>query len=716
MEKSFDALSERTSVAENLVKYLGRSFSEIESRQRNLDLVRESVVGRMMEIEYLRESLEKRLKDLEEREKDIDAFKEGKKRKLALEEEELSLKREEFLNDVKMREEELDKQLVLVHEHIERLEVAQNEVHGIRRRECEKLKEIESQEQNLRSVRELLAERERKVNLIIGTLDERIHVLEKREKEFDLFLEVKMRELVLKEEQLSMKWEEFVKEVKLADEKFREQEKLRNGFSERLELAENKLEGMRATTDERFKEIEFRENVAWESVAVSVKEADLIRESMEKQLEEFEKMKTEFNSFQEDKMRELVSKEQQLGVMSKELLKDVKLRDEQLTEREKLGNQILKRLELAQDNVEDLKKMVHERFKELGLKENELNSIGDWVGRKMDEVDSKAKELEEQEKRITINEDNLISKEYELQGKKKELDLKEENLGSCQKELEVKQREDDSAQELIEHRLEKLEWREKNLNSLREFTRSCFKEHLAIKKELHFERDLVEKRARDLELKEQQLEHTVTELKFKKKQMRDHVKELELKQQGWTDVLNANVNIIPDESADLIFIVRMDGKTLQMFLNDPEKDLESMGGEIFKVLHLSSDPTKLVLDAMGGFYPPHLRKGDVESNVRRTCIILLEQLIKMSQKIQPYVREEAIELANAWKSKMRATAENPLEVLGFLHLLAAYDLASYFDKDEILSFLMMVAQQRQAPELCRILGFTETITDRTVRE
>ncbi|KAK4407235.1 FRIGIDA-like protein 2 [Sesamum angolense] len=860
MEKLFDALSKRTSVAENLVNYLRERLSEIDSRHRNLDLVRESVVGRMMEIECHRESLEKRLRDLEEREKEFDSFREGKRRKLASEEEEMTLKREQFVEEVKTREKELHEKLVSVHEHIEWLEVARTEVQGIRRRACQKLKEIESEEQNLRSAEESLAAREKKVEVIIRSLDERIRAVEEREKGFDSFLERKMRELELKEKQLSVKWEEFVKEIKLADDKYRDQEKLRHGVIDRLELAENKLEAIGTTIDERFEEIEVRENVmwepvkasikeadlireslekqfkefekmkrdfhsfqeekmqelvlkeqqlsvmskelvkgaklreeqltereklrdsfleakmrelalkekrlsmrweelvekvkfaddklrdqeksrhgiverlelaenkleaigvtiderfeeieirgnaTWESVIESVKEADLIRESLEKQLKELEKMKREFHSFQEEKMKELVSKEQQLSLMSKELVKEAKLRDHQLTEREQLGCKLLKRLELAQHNVEDLKEMVCKRFREIGLKETELNSVSDWVERKMDEVDSNAKELEEKEKRMIIKEGHLISKEDELQRKKEELHMREKNLASWQKELEIKEKEVDSAKEINEQRLEVLERREKNLTSVRGFIHSCFKKHLATKKQVLLERDLVEKHARHLKHKEQKLEYTVRQLEFREVQMWDHLKDPELKQQGLTDACNGEMKIEPDESADLKFIVRMDGKTLQMFLNDPEKDLESMGDEIFKVLHLSSDPAKLVLDAMVGFYPPHLRKGDTEFNVRKTCIILLEQLIKMSPNIQPYVTEKAFELASAWKLKMRPSAQNPLEVLGFLHLLAAYNLASHFDKDEVISFLVMVAQHSQTSELRRILGFPE---------
>ncbi|KAL6516178.1 hypothetical protein OROGR_019483 [Orobanche gracilis] len=737
MRKLLDDLSQRTDAAENVVKILQRSFSEIDSRQRNLDLARESVVERMMEIEFLRESYEKGLKDLEEKQLEFCSFKEGKKRKLALEEEELCVGREMLLNDVRMREAKLDEQLVSLREQIQLLEVDRK---IMRWRMHEKLKEVKTQEESLNSARESVAERERKVETIIGKLDERIQAVEERENELNSTVERKMGEMALKEEQLSLKWQEFVEEVKLSDEKFRDQEKLKNGFRKRLELAEYKLESMRGKIDVSFKEIESRENVVWESVATTVKRADLIRELLEKELNEFEKTKREFDSFAEDKMRELVSKEEQLNAMSRELVNDAKLRDEQLTNQEKLGNQLLEKLEVAQDKVEDMNKMVHERFnqvslkeiklksvsdwvemkkgeidskrveleeyekmkrefhsfqederkqqlnaaneelvkdaeltngedsnkmvherfKQICLKEIELKSLGDWVERKLDEVDTKGIELEEKEKSLLKKEDNLMSKE-------KELDLKEKNLESWREELKIKWREVETERELNGRRVEELDRREKSLNSVREFTRKCFKEHVTIKKQLLFEKNLAEKRARDLDL---------------------------------------------NESPDLKFILRMDGKTLQMFLNDPEKDLESMSDEIFKVLHLSSDPAKLVLDAMVGFYPPHLRKGDVELNVRRTCIILLEQLFRMSKNIQPCVKEQALQLAGLWKSKMRADGGNPLEALGFLHLLAAYDLASYFEKHEVLSFLMMVAQHRERPQLCRVLGFAERFASR----
>lgn len=64
-------------------------------------------------------------------------------------------------------------------------------------------------------------------------------------------------------------------------------------------------------------------------------------------------------------------------------------------------------------------------------------------------------------------------------------------------------------------------------------------------------------------------------------------------------------------------------------------------------------------------------------------------------------REKAKNLALEWKGKMSKDGEYPLECLGFLHLVAAYGLASDFDMDELLDHFVIVVKYRQAVDLCR---------------
>ncbi|KAJ8572953.1 hypothetical protein K7X08_009464 [Anisodus acutangulus] len=101
----------------------------------------------------------------------------------------------------------------------------------------------------------------------------------------------------------------------------------------------------------------------------------------------------------------------------------------------------------------------------------------------------------------------------------------------------------------------------------------------------------------------------------------------------------------------------MDGKSLQIFLNEHQKELDLMSDDVFEALQMSPDPAKLVLDAMEGFYPPHFRKGETEfegSVARRSCILLLEQLIRVSPEIRGSVRGVARYIARDWKVKMKA--------------------------------------------------------------
>ncbi|CAI0432264.1 unnamed protein product [Linum tenue] len=157
----------------------------------------------------------------------------------------------------------------------------------------------------------------------------------------------------------------------------------------------------------------------------------------------------------------------------------------------------------------------------------------------------------------------------------------------------------------------------------------------------------------------------------------------------------------------------MNGIDLQIFLNERHKDLDTLKVEVQNALKLLSDPAKLVLDAMQGFYPPHLKKGDIEFEVdvvRKSCIMLLEQLANMSTEIKPTTRNEAMSLALDWMTKMKPDVDHFLEVLAFLQLLAAYRLASAFDVDELVIQFGVIAHYSQVRVLLQNLGFAEKMS------
>lgn len=152
-----------------------------------------------------------------------------------------------------------------------------------------------------------------------------------------------------------------------------------------------------------------------------------------------------------------------------------------------------------------------------------------------------------------------------------------------------------------------------------------------------------------------------------------------------------------------------DGKALVLYLNEHEKEHESMHNDVYNALKVSEDSGKLVLEAMKWFYPQEL---DMDVGVvRKSCVLLLEELMRVRPVVKEEVREEAMKLAIEWKGKMRAKMGNCLEVLGFLQLLAAFGLVGEFDGDEILSFVCSVARRTQALELVQALGFTDKASD-----
>ncbi|KAJ7009177.1 hypothetical protein NC653_007724 [Populus alba x Populus x berolinensis] len=75
------------------------------------------------------------------------------------------------------------------------------------------------------------------------------------------------------------------------------------------------------------------------------------------------------------------------------------------------------------------------------------------------------------------------------------------------------------------------------------------------------------------------------------------------------------------------------------------------------------------------------------------------------------VKERAKMLALEWKRKVSLNGESPLEALGFLHLLVAYNLENEFDVGELVDYFVIVARFRQAVVLCRAIDLGEKTAD-----
>ncbi|XVF30852.1 hypothetical protein REPUB_Repub16aG0093500 [Reevesia pubescens] len=101
--------------------------------------------------------------------------------------------------------------------------------------------------------------------------------------------------------------------------------------------------------------------------------------------------------------------------------------------------------------------------------------------------------------------------------------------------------------------------------------------------------------------------------------------------------------------------IGMDARGLILFLSKHVEAHNLMRGDISTALQLAADSAKLVLDALSSFHRSKSGdgfKGAALSNARKSCILLLEQLMTCSVQIERHVNEEALNLAVEWKERM----------------------------------------------------------------
>ncbi|XP_038897630.1 FRIGIDA-like protein 1 [Benincasa hispida] len=158
----------------------------------------------------------------------------------------------------------------------------------------------------------------------------------------------------------------------------------------------------------------------------------------------------------------------------------------------------------------------------------------------------------------------------------------------------------------------------------------------------------------------------------------------------------------------------MDGKGLSKFVSNLPKDREPVRNELPAALKCAPDQEALVLDAMNGFFNANSnsKQNNLKlSNVRRGCILLLETLMDNCPNVSNHVTERAKKLALEWKQSLSKDGKDPLDALGFLHLVAAYKLTSEFNVDELVDYFTIIARYRQATKLCKVVGLGDKVAD-----
>lgn len=158
---------------------------------------------------------------------------------------------------------------------------------------------------------------------------------------------------------------------------------------------------------------------------------------------------------------------------------------------------------------------------------------------------------------------------------------------------------------------------------------------------------------------------------------------------------------------------KMDGKGLRKYLIEHFKSSDGVEAELPGALRCASDLAAMVLDSLDGFHGDNGMKEAELRKIRRSCLLLLEQLRIISPKIESNVREKAKKLAAEWKGKLMNDGANTLGALGYLHFVLAYGLVSEVSTDELVDFSVMAANNKEVPELCRLIGLADKVPGKT---
>ncbi|GAY63034.1 hypothetical protein CUMW_222380, partial [Citrus unshiu] len=417
--------------------------------------------------------------------------------------------------------------------------------------------------------------------------------------------------------------------------------------------------------EERAKEIESKEN---ELVLVEkkIKDCNFELACKEKELGLVRKRNGVCNS-------ELQSKEDELNLVknsAEKWPKRLNLKKEEQKRLESLDGKAIegseKELVLRKEQKASIRAMIEACTEKLEAIEESYDAAKAKLESEKKELELTQTFMKDLLVKRSLHEDNIQSLQSTIRLRENELECKE-------KELELKEREFCRIQERIEESSQELLLKENQLKSVLACIEDCSKE------------DQFEEHVREFELREREFDSL-------RKAVEDSSKNLELRQKKLSDILQLHrkKSAGPEN-------LTSSGRNLQILLNQHLQRHDVIFCKVFETIRRAADPALLVLDAMSGFYP-HSREGYVGFD-----------LSSLAPKINSQVQGEALKVAVEWKKNMEDTVKDSLVVLGFLHLLAAYKLASAFDCNELASLLDIVANHRQTPKLRRSLGFADEV-------
>lgn len=499
------------------------------------------------------------------------------------------------------------------------------------------------------------------------------------------------KEIDLKEKQWEAKQSQLNSEIDVKVKKLGEVDRLIEERSRELDLHEKHVDSVKLLIQEHCEELVIKEK-QFASINASIKEKEREFGVRKNRLDSLQKSIKEAESKCESKVKEV----DEVRAILRNYVNDVELKERQFNAIRRSVEERREEVELKEGQLRVYESAIDECEREIQVREEKLNFIKNSTVECSNEVESKEKQLRLVQKEVEFKEKQFALLRKSMDEYFQKFEMKQKEWEAKVKELELKERvfeskfaEIDATSDKINECLGEVELKEKNIDSL----------------------------SNVLGVKEREFESRVKEFELEKKEFESNRNpELGARKKG-SDDLDPEVKVHEAENSITNKTIERpkDGRSLQLLLNNHLKRHDLICSEINGVLVDSSDPAKLVLDAMESFYPSNSSSTSGKDKdfdliiIRRSCVIILEQLMAVSPQINPQVRGEAIKLACDWKAQMKVTTGNDLEVLGFLNLLASFRLGSLFVADEIRRLIDIVSHHRQAPGLRQALCIADKV-------
>ncbi|XP_022149541.1 FRIGIDA-like protein 5 [Momordica charantia] len=652
LEKHFDSTREM----------IQTQYEALEGREKEIALKEKELVDVGKSLDECSEALELKRDELSK----LNSLIEESYGDLRLKEKELDLAQERLgvlLKDVKLKEDEANMVRMRILDVEKEFEHKEKAFDMVRKKidDCEQV--IESKEQELNGIMQLIKERSMEYELQRKSVESIRTLLQEHEEE-----------LVTKEKQydaIQMAIKESNVELKLKE---KELESIQNMVATKWK--EKRLDKIEKNIRLRTEELDLKEK---EFVLMQNKLKDLSEDLLLKE--------SELNSIKmciKEHSKELDMQEKQLDSTQQSIRdcqNEVLLLTRYVSSLEKAIIECSKEWELKENHVDALQVSVDDYSNELPSMEEQQNSISLIVDKCLEGLRAQKEHFNLLRKSIEERSKKLKNEENDFERRTEELNRKDEKVRMYLKEIELVKVDMDSQMKLLEKGREELR--------LKEIQHKVQAEKLELKeKDISVVRDFMEKCSDNAKLTDSP---NTLHPKVKTEEDRRHANS--------SNTLNFHAG------------VTVDGKLLLVLLCEHLKLHDLVRAELVVTLQTSSDPAKLVLDAMRWFYPsPQMVSEDAKidlHNIKRGCVLLCEVLLKFSPQITPPLKEEALKLAGQWKARMGAVVENHVEVVAFLLLVANFGLASDFNADELQTLLNSVSQYKQALELGRALGIAD---------